>query len=159
MSNVDVTILSRTFNIACPTEKHDTLRSAAKMLDNELHNLRGSMASGVDFEKLAVTAALNFCARYERLVHEFEAQMTSIMEMNNELAARLEPIAQEREADNTAASVSPASDSEHIGESNESTPSADQETATSASASDDEPMQGFDAGEDDHDEAKSTGAS
>jgi cell division protein ZapA (FtsZ GTPase activity inhibitor) len=89
MSNVDVSLLSRPFNIACKLEQQDALHSAAKMLDSELHSLRDSMTHGVEFEKLVVTAALNFCGRYGRLVAEFEDYMTAIIDTNNELSQQL----------------------------------------------------------------------
>ena len=60
VDTVNITILGRDYQIACPPEDEEGLRKSAKYLDTQM-DLVKSRGSTLAFEKVAVMAALNIC--------------------------------------------------------------------------------------------------
>jgi len=57
---VDVVIFDKTYRIESPTEEQETLKQAAKYLDEKMKEIRQA-ARGLEAERVAVLAALNIC--------------------------------------------------------------------------------------------------
>jgi len=57
---VDVVIFDKTYRIESPTEEQETLKQAAKYLDDKMKEIRQA-ARGLESERVAVLAALNIC--------------------------------------------------------------------------------------------------
>lgn len=57
---VDVVIFDKTYRIESPTEEQETLKQAAKYLDDKMKEIRQA-ARGLEAERVAVLAALNIC--------------------------------------------------------------------------------------------------
>lgn len=57
---VDVVIFDKTYRIESPTEEQETLKQAAKYLDEKMKEIRQA-ARGLESERVAVLAALNIC--------------------------------------------------------------------------------------------------
>ena len=60
VDTVNITILGRDYQIACPPEDEEALRKSARYLDTQM-DLVKSRGSTLAFEKVAVMAALNIC--------------------------------------------------------------------------------------------------
>ncbi|GIU51473.1 cell division protein ZapA [Shewanella sp. 1_MG-2023] len=60
MSNsaIDISLLGRTYSIACPKGQEDALRSIAKGVEQQLTNLK-ARTNNLSREELAIMAALN----------------------------------------------------------------------------------------------------
>jgi cell division protein ZapA len=60
MSNsaIDISLLGRTYSIACPPGKETALRAVAKMLEQQLNSLKARTHS-LSREEIAIMAALN----------------------------------------------------------------------------------------------------
>ncbi|MDD8059090.1 MULTISPECIES: cell division protein ZapA [Shewanella] len=60
MSNsaVEITLLGRTYSIACPKGREDALRTVAREVENQLTTLK-SRTNNLSREELAIMAALN----------------------------------------------------------------------------------------------------
>ena len=57
---VDVVIFDKTYRIESPSEEQETLKQAAKYLDEKMKEIRQA-ARGLESERVAVLAALNIC--------------------------------------------------------------------------------------------------
>ncbi|UJF22775.1 cell division protein ZapA [Shewanella sp. OMA3-2] len=57
-SAVEITLLGRTYSIACPKGREDTLRSVAREVETQLTNLK-TRTNNLSREELAIMAALN----------------------------------------------------------------------------------------------------
>ena len=58
---VTVTILDKEYHISCPEDEHDQLHKAAGLLNQKMHELKGS-GKVVGTERIAVMAALNIAS-------------------------------------------------------------------------------------------------
>lgn len=81
----DITLLERSYSIACPPEEEDKLERAARYLDRAM---QGIHAKGrvVDREKIAIMAALNIAHELLETLDDQRAGEESV----NALTARLE---------------------------------------------------------------------
>ncbi|MCL1142359.1 cell division protein ZapA [Shewanella gaetbuli] len=57
-SAVEITLLGRTYSIACPKGREDTLRTVANEVESQLTNLK-TRTNNLSREELAIMAALN----------------------------------------------------------------------------------------------------
>ncbi len=57
---IDVVIFDKTYRIESPSEEQETLKQAAKYLDEKMKEIRQA-ARGLEGERVAVLAALNIC--------------------------------------------------------------------------------------------------
>jgi cell division protein ZapA len=58
-SAIDITLLGRTYSVACPSGQEAALRAVAHKLEQQLTSLR-SRSNNLSREDLAIMAALNF---------------------------------------------------------------------------------------------------
>ena len=58
--NVELTILDRTYKLACETAQADGLKAAARHVDSKLREARSAMPR-IETERLAVMVALQLC--------------------------------------------------------------------------------------------------
>ncbi|MDZ7851430.1 MAG: cell division protein ZapA [Halomonas sp.] len=81
----DITLLERSYAIACPPEEQEKLERAARYLDRAMQGIhaRGRV---VDREKIAIMAALNIAHELLEALDDQQAGEQSL----NELNARLE---------------------------------------------------------------------
>ena len=56
--SITISVLGRDYLIACPPDEEESLRRAARYLDQQMEQLRNRSAS-LGYEKIAVLAALN----------------------------------------------------------------------------------------------------
>ncbi|CAK0758044.1 Cell division protein ZapA [Gammaproteobacteria bacterium] len=54
-----VTILDKEYRVTCPDEERDALHNAARLLDEQMRDIRGG-GRVIGLERIAVMAALNF---------------------------------------------------------------------------------------------------
>ena len=57
---IDVIIFDKSYRIEAPTNEQETLKQAAKYLDEKMKEIRQA-ARGLEAERVAVLAALNIC--------------------------------------------------------------------------------------------------
>ncbi|MGM0983157.1 MAG: cell division protein ZapA [Pseudomonadota bacterium] len=81
----DITLLERSYAIACPPEEQDKLERAARYLDRAMQGIH-SRGRVVDREKIAIMAALNIAHELLEALDDQRAGEQSL----NELNARLE---------------------------------------------------------------------
>lgn len=65
-NTVNVNILDKEYQIACPPEEREALRSAASELDGRMRGIRNS-GSVIGLDRIAVMAALNLCHELQQL--------------------------------------------------------------------------------------------
>lgn len=94
MSSVNVSIFSRSYNVACSPGEEDKLNDAAAMFNDELMRLKQAVSGEVEFEKLVVIAGINMCARHRKVLQTYTADMKTVMDNNIELAALLADLPQ-----------------------------------------------------------------
>lgn len=94
MSSVNVSIFSRSYNVACSPGEEDKLNDAAEMFNDELMRLKQAVSGEVEFEKLVVIAGINMCARHRKVLQTYTADMKTVMDNNIELAALLADLPQ-----------------------------------------------------------------
>ena len=81
----DITLLERSYAIACPPEEQDKLERAARYLDRAMQGIH-SRGRVIDREKIAIMAALNIAHELLEALDDQRAGEQSL----NELNARLE---------------------------------------------------------------------
>lgn len=81
----EITLLERSYVIACPPEEQDKLERAAHYLDRAMQGIH-SRGRVVDREKIAIMAALNIAHELLEALDDQRAGERSL----NELSARLE---------------------------------------------------------------------
>lgn len=105
MSSVNVSIFSRSYNVACSPGEEDKLNDAAEMFNDELMRLKQAVSGEVEFEKLVVIAGINMCARHRKVLQTYTADMKTVMDNNIELAALLadlpQPMSLEEDGEST----------------------------------------------------------
>ena len=67
--SITISILGRDYQIACPPEEEDSLRKAARYLDQQMDQMRNRSAS-LGYEKIAVLAALNITHHFLNVTTE-----------------------------------------------------------------------------------------
>ncbi|MCL7941418.1 cell division protein ZapA [Halomonas sp. ATCH28] len=81
----EITLLERSYAIACPPEEQDKLERAARYLDRAMQGIH-SRGRVIDREKIAIMAALNIAHELLEALDDQRAGEQSL----NELNARLE---------------------------------------------------------------------
>ncbi|PRY71164.1 cell division protein ZapA [Halomonas ventosae] len=81
----EITLLERSYAIACPPEEQDKLERAARYLDRAMQGIH-SRGRVIDREKIAIMAALNIAHELLETLDDQRAGEQSL----NELNARLE---------------------------------------------------------------------
>lgn len=81
----EITLLERSYAIACPPEEKDKLERAARYLDRAMQGIH-SRGRVIDREKIAIMAALNIAHELLEALDDQRAGEQSL----NELNARLE---------------------------------------------------------------------
>ena len=81
----EITLLERSYAIACPPEEQDKLERAARYLDRAMQGIH-SRGKVIDSEKIAIMAALNIAHELLEALDDQRAGEQSI----NALNARLE---------------------------------------------------------------------
>ncbi|WP_280547178.1 MULTISPECIES: cell division protein ZapA [unclassified Halomonas] len=81
----EITLLERSYAIACPPEEQDKLERAARYLDRAMQGIH-SRGRVIDREKIAIMAALNIAHELLEALDDHRAGEQSL----NELNARLE---------------------------------------------------------------------
>lgn len=88
--SITISVLGRDYQIACPPEEEESLRRAARYLDQQMETMRNRSAS-LGYEKIAILAALN-------ITHDF---LKVSQEANTSEVASLRDIKQlEKKIDN-----------------------------------------------------------
>jgi len=64
--SITISVLGRDYLIACPPDEEESLRRAARYLDQQMEQMRGRSAS-LGYEKIAVLAALNITHDFLKL--------------------------------------------------------------------------------------------
>ncbi|WP_458525180.1 cell division protein ZapA [Onishia taeanensis] len=90
----DITLLGRSYVIACPPEEQDQLDRAARYLDRAMHGIH-SQSKVLGTEKTAIMAALNITHELLQVLDERKAGEESL----NRLNARLEQVLDTAKAD------------------------------------------------------------
>ena len=90
----DITLLGRSYVIACPPDERDQLDRAARYLDRAMHGIH-SQSKVLGTEKTAIMAALNITHELLQVLDERKAGEESL----NRLNARLERVLDEAKAD------------------------------------------------------------
>ncbi len=104
---VNVSVLDRNYQLACPAEEVDNLKAAAAHLDGQMRDLRKRNKSS-NGEKLAVVAALNITSELLQTRHS-KPSLASISEqltsMEDKIREALEPAESTTEPSSAAISV------------------------------------------------------
>ncbi|MES2604038.1 MAG: cell division protein ZapA [Pseudomonadota bacterium] len=67
--SITIAVLGRDYMIACPPEEEESLRRAARYLDQQMEQMKNRSAS-LTYEKIAVLAALNITHDFLKLSQE-----------------------------------------------------------------------------------------
>ena len=67
--SITISVLGRDYQIACPPEEEESLRRAARYLDQQMENMRNRSAS-LGYEKIAILAALNITHDFLKVTQE-----------------------------------------------------------------------------------------
>jgi cell division protein ZapA len=86
---VQVHILEKDYQIACPPEQQAELLNAARYLDEQMRNIR-STGKVIGLERIAVMAALNITHQFLDGSHKVEAIDTESDEKLRRISHRLE---------------------------------------------------------------------
>lgn len=93
--SINITLLGRDYQIACPPEEEEALRRSVRYLDQQMEQMRNRSAA-LSYDKIAVLVALN-------ITHDF-LKLSS--EANNSETASLREIKQlEKKIDNALIAV------------------------------------------------------
>ncbi|MGQ7246272.1 cell division protein ZapA [Halomonas sp. V046] len=84
----DITLLERSYTIACPPDQQAHLERAARYLDRALQGIH-AQGKVVDREKVAIMAALNLANELLELRDEKRASDDSISALNDRLSQAL----------------------------------------------------------------------
>ncbi len=66
MERLDVTILDRTYSLACAPEEKDAVLAAAEHVDRTMEKVRDSVKAGTSPERIAILAALQLAVELLR---------------------------------------------------------------------------------------------
>ncbi|MCP5162565.1 MAG: cell division protein ZapA [Hahellaceae bacterium] len=83
-NTLEVRILDKEYNVACPPEARAKLESAAKYLDQKMREIRNS-GKVFGTERIAVMAALNIAYELQQGSHLSEATHQLIIQMSQDL--------------------------------------------------------------------------
>lgn len=83
---VEISVLGRTYRVACPPEQHELLQQAAHKLNDAMEDLR-LRAHGASNEQLAIMAALN-------LSHELLLEKSRIQQYSENMEQRIRKLDQ-----------------------------------------------------------------
>ena len=95
-NSVSLSILDKEYQVACPPDQQQELRNAAKALDTQMRQIRGS-GKVVGLERIAVMAALN--AVYDLQTKQPEAKTETgspeqLKRLNNKVDGALQRLMQ-----------------------------------------------------------------
>ncbi|WP_192035754.1 cell division protein ZapA [Halomonas sp. YLGW01] len=80
----DITLLGRSYVIACPPDEQDQLDRAARYLDRAMHGIH-SQSKVLGTEKTAIMAALNITHELLQVLDERKAGEDSLNRLNERL--------------------------------------------------------------------------
>ncbi|GHB02979.1 cell division protein ZapA [Modicisalibacter luteus] len=87
-STTEITLLGRSYVIACPPEERPQLERAARYLDRAMHGIH-SRGKVLDSEKVAIMAALNIAHDLIRIQDEHRAGEENLARLNERLGQAL----------------------------------------------------------------------
>ncbi|SHE71352.1 cell division protein ZapA [Modicisalibacter ilicicola DSM 19980] len=87
----EITLLGRSYVIACPPEEQDELNRAARYLDRAMHGIH-SRGKVLGAEKIAIMAALNITHELLRHVEERRENEASLSRLNERLEQALSAV-------------------------------------------------------------------
>ncbi|MDW7745380.1 cell division protein ZapA [Halomonas sp.] len=85
----EITLLERSYAIACPPEEQDKLERAARYLDRAMQGIH-SRGRVIDREKIAIMAALNIAHELLEALDDQRAGEQSLSELNARLEKALD---------------------------------------------------------------------
>lgn len=85
----DITLLGRSYVIACPPDEQDQLDRAARYLDRAMHGIH-SQSKVLGTEKTAIMAALNITNELLQMIDERKADEESLNRLNERLERALD---------------------------------------------------------------------
>lgn len=87
-STTEITLLGRSYVIACPPEERPQLERAARYLDRAMHGIH-SRGKVLDSEKVAIMAALNIAHDLIRIQDEHRQGEENLARLNERLGQAL----------------------------------------------------------------------
>ena len=87
----EITLLGRSYVIACPPEEQDELNRAARYLDRAMHGIH-SRGKVLGAEKIAIMAALNITHELLRHVEERREDEANLSRLNERLEQALSAV-------------------------------------------------------------------
>ncbi|WP_048307172.1 cell division protein ZapA [Halomonas sp. PR-M31] len=91
----EITLLGRSYIIACPPDQEDELNRAARYLDRAMHGIH-SRGKVLGAEKIAIMAALNITHELLRSMEERREDEASLSRLNARLGQALSNVEQGR---------------------------------------------------------------
>ncbi|MEO6065637.1 MAG: cell division protein ZapA [Lysobacterales bacterium] len=88
---VNVRVLDREYTVGVEPEGKDSLLAAAKLLDNKMHEIRGSNRMAA-VDRVAVLAALNLAHELQQLRHDNEQRDRELTRTLADLQRRLDGV-------------------------------------------------------------------
>ncbi|MGY8789831.1 MAG: cell division protein ZapA [Pseudomonadales bacterium] len=89
VDTINISILSRDYQISCPPSEEEALRKSAKYLHKQMNSLK-SRGSTLAYEKVAVMAALNICHELLQQSQEAESSESSFIDNIQSLQEKVE---------------------------------------------------------------------
>ncbi|GAA0559450.1 cell division protein ZapA [Halomonas salifodinae] len=87
----EITLLGRSYVIACPPEEQEALLRSARYLDRAMHGIH-AQAKTLGNEKIAVMAALNIAHELLQLLDERKDQEHGLSQLHARLEQALGPV-------------------------------------------------------------------
>ena len=85
----EVTLLGKSYVIACPPEEQEQLKRSARYLDRAMHGIH-SQSKVLGTEKTAIMAALNITNELLQLIDERKADEENLNRLNERLERALD---------------------------------------------------------------------
>ena len=87
--SITISVLGRDYQIACPPEEEESLRKAARYLDQQMEQMRNRSAS-LGYEKIAVLAALNVTHDFLKVSQESNTSETTSLRDIKQLEKKID---------------------------------------------------------------------
>ena len=87
--SITSSVLGRDYQIACPPEEEESLRRAARYLDQQMEQMKNRSAS-LGYEKIAVLAALNITHDFLKLSQEANTSETASLRDIKQLEKKID---------------------------------------------------------------------
>ena len=87
--SITISVLGRDYQIACPPDEEESLRRAARYLDQQMEQMKNRSAS-LGYEKIAVLAALNITHDFLKLSQEANSSETASLRDIKQLEKKID---------------------------------------------------------------------